>query len=293
MLLRKALFSWIAFPFYVWQGIALRLKIERLHPPDIAPEGDFEGEGEEIRLLVAGDSSVAGVGMASLEETLTYNLATIVNERTGRPLYWRAAGANSATAGDLRDHVIPNLDRRDYTDVVLVVGTNDMKNFHAVRRFKKEFGSLVYAVRTRFPHARIYWAPVADMTLIPALPKTLGKILKARADLINEMGARLCRERGLTIVEPVPILGPEGFARDGFHAGPAGYRSWAGHLADYLYPQRAGSGLTRSSQLEGADDEDNDQPGQRELPEIAALAHAGQADRLDDLDHHRKYDENR
>ena len=31
-MLSKALYSWIAFPVYAWQGISVRLRIERLLP---------------------------------------------------------------------------------------------------------------------------------------------------------------------------------------------------------------------------------------------------------------------
>jgi len=257
-MLSKALFTWISFPVYVWQGVSLRLRIERLHPAIIPHEGRFPGKGEEIRLLVAGDSSVAGVGMTALEETLAWNLAKTVAERTGRPVYWRAAGANSATSTDLRDHVLPHVERRDFTHVVLAVGTNDMKNFHVIRRFKKSFGTLLYTTRTRFPHARIVWSPVADMTRIPALPRALGRILQMRAELINAMGARLCEERGAIMADPVPIHGPQGFARDGFHAGPAGYHSWAEHLASYLVAEPEPSNVLH---LERADHDNHHKTG--------------------------------
>ena len=281
----KALYTWLALPIYAWQGVSLRMRIERLLPPSVAPEGRFAGTGDEVRLLVAGDSSVAGVGMTRLEDTLTFNIAQMLSRRTNRPIYWRAAGANSATAADLRDHVIPHLDRRDYTHVVLVVGTNDMKNFHAVSTFKKHFGSLVYAVRTRFPHARILWSPVADMTRIPALPKTLGRILQMRAELINAMGARMCRERGIEMAGPLPIDGPAGFARDGFHAGPEGYRTWADHLAEYIVPDLmpASPQLAGGSDLKRRHKHDHEKARQGKFPEIAALAKAGQSQGFDDL----------
>lgn len=266
-MLSKALFSWIAFPVYVWQGVSLRLKIERLNPANVPHQGRFDGAGEEIRLLVAGDSSVAGVGMTRLDETLSYNLARTLNARTGRPVRWRAAGANSATSAELRDHVVPHVEARDFTHVVLVVGTNDMKNFHVVSRFKRQFGSLLYTVRTRFPDARVIWSPVADMTRIPALPRALGRILQMRAELINAMGDRLCRERGAVMAEPVPIHGPQGFARDGFHAGPSGYRSWAEHLTGYLVaPREPGNVL----ELKRGDQDEHQKAGRRKFPEVAS-----------------------
>lgn len=263
----KALFSWVSFPVYVWQGISVRLRIERLHPAEVPHEGRFDGKGDEISLLVAGDSSVAGVGMTRLDDTLAFNIARTLNERSGRPVRWRAAGANSATSGDLRDHVIPHIEDRDFTHVVLAIGTNDMKNFHVIRRFKREFGTLLYAVRARFPEACIVWSPVADMTRIPALPSALGRILQIRAELINAMGARLCNERGAMMADPVPIHGPQGFARDGFHAGPAGYRSWAEHLAEYLVPERPSPAPLK---LQSADQDDGEQTRQGQLPEVAA-----------------------
>ena len=249
------------------QGVSVRLKIERLHPAVVPHEGRFEGAGKEIRLLVAGNSSVAAVGMTRVEDTLAWNLARVVAERTGRPVWWRAAGANSATSADLRDHVIPHVENRDFTHVVLAVGTNDMKNFHVVRRFKRQFGTLLYTVRTRFPHARLVWSPVADMTRIPALPRALGRILQMRAELINAMGVRLCEERGAIAAEPVPIHGPQGFARDGFHAGPSGYRSWAEHLAGYVVGDADAGNVLK---LERADDNDHGKPRQRQFPEVAA-----------------------
>lgn len=267
-MLSKALFTWIAFPVYVWQGIAVRLRIERLLPAHVPVSGRFDGAGEEMRLLVAGDSSVAAVGMSRLEDTLAWNLARELAERTGRPVRWRAAGANSATSGDLRDHVIPHTPERDYTHVALVVGTNDMKNFHVVSRFKRQFGTLLYTARTRFPDARIIWAPVADMRRIPALPHTLGRILQMRAELINAMGERMCHERGAVPAEPVPIDGPHAFARDGFHAGPAGYRIWAEHLAGYLLRDDvAGRPPAARRRAEQGVREDAGQPA---FPEITA-----------------------
>lgn len=229
-----ALYSWAMFPVYAWQGIRLRMRIERLLPAPVPTEGAFSGNSPEVRLLVMGDSTVAGVGMETLEDTLAFSIAKSVHEETGRPVRWRAAGGNSATASDLRDFIVPHVEQRDWTHIALSVGINDMKNFHMVRRFKRDFGALLYAVRTRFPHARIVWCPIPDMRQCPALPTTLGRILAARAELINAMGARMCRERGAIVTGPVPPQSIDAFARDGFHPNGEGYRVWGRHFARWI-----------------------------------------------------------
>lgn len=231
----RALLSWLAFPAYVWQGVGVRLRTRRMLPPHGRVRHLIEGEEPAINLLILGDSSAAGVGVADSEDALGARLAQHLSQKSGRRVVWRAAGFNSATAGELRDHVVPNLAPEAWNHIVLTVGTNDAKNFHSVRRFKKEFGGLLYGLRARWPEARIVWSPVVDMTRVPALPKLLGEVLEIRAELINAMGRRLCDERGALAAPRLPILDPQaGFSEDGFHASAAGYAAWAVHLARSL-----------------------------------------------------------
>ena len=191
------------------------------------------------RLLVMGDSSAAGVGAERVSDTLAPQLAQIIHLRTGETVSWRAAGANSAIASEIRDHIVPNIEARDFTHIVLTVGTNDMKNYVSKRQFKKGFGSLLYAIHARWPQATVIWSPVIDMRDVPAMPYLLGRILRLRTQIINGMGVRLCRERQAIAATPLPIRDPSGFAVDGFHASAAGYRYWAEHLAGFILDERA------------------------------------------------------
>jgi len=62
----------------------------------------------------------------------------------------------------------------------------------------------------------------------------LGRILEGRADAINKLGERLCRERMAIPATRLPVEGPEGFSSDGFHASALGYDAWARHLVPYV-----------------------------------------------------------
>lgn len=240
MSLARALLSWLAFPVYAAQGIALRRRTLRMPPPAGRVRHAIDGAEPAINLLVLGDSSAAGVGVADTEDALGARLARLMAARSGRKVVWRAAGFNSATAGQLRDHAVPNLDAEAWNHIVLCVGTNDAKNFHSVSRFKREFGGLIYALRAKWPEARIVWSPVVDMSRMPAMPRALGNILEIRAGLVNAMGAQLCLDRGALAAPRLPILDPQaGFSKDGFHASAAGYQSWADHLCTLLLAQDA------------------------------------------------------
>ncbi len=229
------LLTWLAFPVYIWQGLGVRRRTTRMLPAQGPVIHEVAGTEPAIALLVLGDSSAASVGIEKSEYGLAAQLAQLISQRTGRTVRWRAAGFNSATSGQIRDHVLPNLSADPWTHIVLAIGTNDTKNFHSVPRFKKEFGGLLYALRAKWPEARVVWSPVLEFTRAPAMPTQLGKILEIRATAMNRMGERLCLERGAVPAPRLPITNPEqGFASDGFHASEAGYRAWAEHLIDQV-----------------------------------------------------------
>lgn len=249
--MRDTLLSWLLLPVYVWQGIALRRHVERMIPPAGPAHGsvglalvqgssatDEAGDLPQIRLLVLGDSSAAGVGVERIEDGLACRLAERLHDLTGRPVLWRAAGFNSAASADLRDHVVPNLAREPYTHLLLTTGTNDVKNFHGARRFKREFGGLLYALRARWPEARIVWSPPVDMLRVPALAPGLAKVLHHREQVLGRLGRRLCLERGVVPATTLPRVEPAGFARDGFHASAEGAAYAAGHLAGTVLGHR-------------------------------------------------------
>ena len=238
MFLRAAL-SWLMLPVYIWQGTRLRMRIERLLPANVAVNGTVGSEhvGDPLRILVIGDSTVASVGMEKLEDTFAFCVANAVSKEHARRVEWRSAGANSATSGDLRDFVVPNIEARDWTHIFISVGINDMKNFHLAGHFKRNFGTLLYALRTRFPASELIWTPIPNMKLCPALPKQLAEVLSARADVINAMGVRMCNERRASHTTPVGDVGASCFARDGFHPNGKGYRVWAKHVAPWFKPK--------------------------------------------------------
>ena len=229
------LVSWLCFPLYIAQGIYVREHSMRLSPAAGPRSGQF-GEGEAThRLLAVGDSSAAAVGLDETRDALIVQAARMLHEDTGETVSWHVSGHNSAVAEEIRDLVVPNLEPVPYTHIFIMLGTNDMKNWHTTRRWKKGFGGLLYALRTRFPETKIYWHQAIDVQKVPAIPEPLGWIMKLRVGLLNRKGAQLCVERGAVVVPPVHVTGPEGFCIDGFHASESGYEAWARHMLDHLH----------------------------------------------------------
>ena len=229
-----AAISWAALPIYIWQGLKTRRNSPRMAPPRNQHVAPIKGKGKPIKLLLVGDSSAAGVGVDDINHSLGGQLAKLLANRSGRPVETKIAGCNSATAGQIRDYAVPNISPVDFTHVVLNIGTNDAKNFHTGRQFCNDFGTLIYALKTRFPEAKIIWSSILDLSTIAILPSPLNKILGIRSREMRARGEVLCYERGVEIPEGDWDPSVENFSRDGFHASKKGYYEWAVVLADHI-----------------------------------------------------------
>ncbi len=226
--------SWVLAPAALYQGLRVRASTVRQTPP-LGPQSGTVGEGEPVlRILVIGDSSACGVGVSTVDETLAPQIARVLHDRTSKAVRWQISGSNSATSEQIRDHVVPNLERKPYTHIILSLGTNDMKNYHTVGRFKKAFGGLLYALHAKWPDATLIWSPLIDMKTVPGFPGPLSSILQMRRELVNDMGMRLCRERYADVAPVLESSNPLGYSMDGFHASAAGYAYWAELLAETI-----------------------------------------------------------
>ena len=230
----EILYSWAMLPVYAWQGSQVRGRTHRMPPPLSNGRLDLSGTGKPVRLLVIGDSSAAGVGVETIEQSFAGYLPRFLNEFSGRPVQTRIVGLNSATSANIRDYAVPHIEADAFDYVALNIGTNDAKNFHRGNQFCRNFGTLLYVLKTRFPSAEIVWSGVLDLETVPALPSPLNRILGIRSRIIDRNGRLLCRERGVLAPEPEWRPVPENFSADGFHASEAGYREWAENLARYI-----------------------------------------------------------
>ena len=230
----EIIISWLALPVYVVQGLRVRNRSMRMAPPEQHSIVNVKGKGQPIRLLFIGDSSAAGVGVSDFKESIAGRTPHLLAKKTGRPVTARTCGNNSATAGALRDQVVPHLEPETYDYIIMNIGTNDAKNFHTANRFKKEFGGLLYALNAKFPGAKPIWSGLIDIKDIPLLPSPLNKIIGIRSRVIKKMGNELCYERGALFPQTNWRPVRENFAEDGFHASSQGYEEWAEELTDYI-----------------------------------------------------------
>jgi lysophospholipase L1-like esterase len=221
-------------PFLFAQGRGVRRRTPRLPDAAGATEGVVSGAEPPLRLLVLGESTVAGIGAATHQTALTGCVAASLARETGREVRWRAAGRSGASARQAAE-LAAALPRELVDAVVLSLGVNDTLRLRRPARWADDVAALVRAVRARVGPAPVLLAPVPPMHAFPALPQPLRAVLGARARLLDDAQARLpSRLAGVAHapmwVDPAPHL----FCSDGFHPSEAGYAVIGERLAREL-----------------------------------------------------------
>lgn len=219
-------------PVLLAQGKGVRRRTPRLPDAQGPNEGMAAGDGEPLRLLVIGESTVAGIGAATHERALTGRVAAALARITGDAVAWKAAGRSGASARDAAALLVPTLGSAHADAVVIALGVNDTLRFRAPSRWMRDVERLVAAVRGRVGPAPVVLAGVPPMQCFPALPQPLRAVLGARSRRLDAALARVpARIASAAHVPMRTDLGAHFFCPDGFHPSEAGYAVWGERLA--------------------------------------------------------------
>ena len=211
-------------PVLYFQGKAVRRRIPRLPEPPGPREGTT-GSGPDLRLLVAGDSSAAGVGAAHQDEALLGRLVESLS--TSFTVHWRLVARTGATTASTLRH-LSDLDAGPFDVAVTSLGVNDVTSGVTREAWRAQQVALRELLRTRFGVTDIIVSGLPPIHGFPALPQPLRWWLGVRArvfddDLKHDVeGGGGVSFLSLRFTEDVNMM-----ASDGFHPGPDVYREWA------------------------------------------------------------------
>ena len=205
----------------------------------LLPEADGErsgevGEGSLLRLLIAGDSSAAGVGVATQEQALSGYLTRTLAQISTRRVSWNLlarSGISSAHILSLIQQAAP-----PEADVaVVLLGVNDvieqLPTRHAVAHREALANWLIAERGVR----HVVFSPLPPMGEFPALRPPLRWVVHADAQRHDRALAQWAATRSDVWHVPIPMsLSAEGMAADGFHAGEPVYKLCGEALADFI-----------------------------------------------------------
>jgi lysophospholipase L1-like esterase len=208
-------------------------------PFEGAPDDDGQygsGLGHPVQLLVLGDSSAAGMGAITSQQTVGAIIANGVSALSGRPVRLTNVAVIGAESSGLDDQLAAALEQIDKPDVaVILVGANDVTHridkSIAIRHLEQTVSAL------RDTGCEVIVGTCPDLGTIEPVAQPLRLLARrwsrdlAAAQTVAVIGA------GGRTVSLADLLGPqfanfseEMFSPDRFHPSPAGYARVASAL---------------------------------------------------------------
>jgi lysophospholipase L1-like esterase len=193
-------------------------------PEPSGPRRGVEGSGElRLRLLVAGDSSAAGVGAETQDQALAQPLARDVGRRLGASVAWQLVARTGLTSESLL-HALQSEDVAHADVAVIVIGVNDLTSevplWHALgwRR------AIVEWLRAGADVKHVLFTSMPEMQRFPLIPQPLAWYVGLHTKRNNLAQARWARSvPGVAHVDLAGLTRAEWMARDGYHPAPALY----------------------------------------------------------------------
>lgn len=190
-------------------------------------KGTIEGP-DELRLLVFGDSTVAGVGVDDQSEGLARALALEVSTALGRGVRWKAIARSGVSSHELRNYFLPRAARGTYDLVFISIGVNDVLHVRRKGQFARDLRAIIETLSLSSPTATIFVAGIPRLERFDSLPDPLGTVLGARGHRLNAGAHEVLGAFPSAVhVPPWPIDTPGFFAIDQFHPSAIGYAAWA------------------------------------------------------------------
>lgn len=225
----------LLLPVLLGQAVFVRKRAIALPEPAGDRTGTI-GQGPALRLLILGDSSAAGVGVARQEQalmgqltahlapsvTVTYHLHAVTGARTSDVLVW-----------------LDTLKEGPYDVVVTALGVNDVTKAVSLGRWRRQQTALFDRLTTQFGARKIVVSGLPPMGQFPLLPQPLRWVLGRQAARFDRHLHALVAARPVCTMARIDLgLDETNMSEDGFHPGPEVYAVWAKEIAQIILADR-------------------------------------------------------
>jgi lysophospholipase L1-like esterase len=232
-------------PVLVAQAVVTRARMPRL-PEAEGPRTGTVGRGPLLRLLIVGDSSAAGVGVAHQHDALAGHLSRALAASCSAQVDWQLLARSGLTSAQclamLGDETFGTADV-----AVVVLGVNDVVAQVPSRQAVAVREAIANRLRNGHGVAHVVFAPLPPVHRFVGLPQPLRWI--AGADARRHDRAIASWAAGRNDVSHVAIdlpLNRGVMAEDGFHPGEPVYRvcgvALAEHISSQVWPQMVAAG---------------------------------------------------
>ena len=221
-------------PVLVAQAMSTRKRTPSLPEAAGPRDGQLGSGAHALRVLIAGDSSAAGVGVAHQDQAFAGHFTRALHRRSGRALRWRLRARSGLTTEQV--HHMLRYNALPVADVAVVLtGVNDVIGLIPAERAVQHRAALADWLLGEGRAAFVLFGPLPPIAEFPVLPQPLRLVMGGDARRHDEALARWAATRPHVFHTHIAVqLAPAAMALDGFHPGEPVYRACGEALARFV-----------------------------------------------------------
>ncbi len=222
-------------PLLYLQGQVTRWKVGLL-PEATGIDGSCGNGAETARMLVIGESTVAGLGARTHELGLAGQFAKRLSELEKQPISWTVIGRNGVTARRTIDELIPLMPDGTFDYILVGLGGNDVMKLSSPKKWRVDMTELLGILRARNPGAVIFLSNCPMIKYSTAIPQPIKGILWELSRMHDANIRQLTATMDRVFYYPQPAdVKLDGFFADGIHPSEQGYSDWAEAMVKYFH----------------------------------------------------------
>lgn len=244
-------------PVLLLQARRMKKNIPQL-PEASGPDGLVQLDGlRTLRLLVLGESTVAGIGVENHQDGLPGEIARTLSEQLNVTVSWRTYGRSGYRMRRIIEETVPEMENEKVELITIALGGNDAFEMNTPWGWRKDCIDLIDALSDKFPEAKIAFMHLPPIRLFSAftggmkwalgnLVEIFGEVL---ADEIKNHPNAYFHHQIVTLEswrnQTGKELPAEAFFSDGVHPSRLNYELWGKDFGTWVVNERILEGNTQ------------------------------------------------
>ena len=233
-------------PLMYFQGKKIKKSVPVL-PEATGIEGVCKGGDKgDLNIIFIGESTIAGVGVATHEEGLAGTFAASLATETDRNVYWKVYAKNGYTAKKMAYKIVPKITENKLDLIVIGVGGNDAFTLNTPKKWRADVSNLISVLKEKFEETPIFFLNMPPIKEFPAFTPlikfSIGNLVEIFGEELQKIIPKFTNvyfnAQVITLDFWIKKLsnknGNADFFSDGVHPSKLTYQTWAKDAVEFL-----------------------------------------------------------
>ena len=233
-------------PLMYYQGKKIRNSVPVL-PEAEGIEGICKGiKNENLNIIFIGESTIAGVGVATHEEGFAGTFAADLANQLCKNVHWKVYAKSGYTAQKMADKLVPKIMENKVDLIVIGVGANDAFKLNTPQKWRTDVTNLIGVLKTKFEDTPIFFLNMPPIKEFPAFTPlikfSIGNLVEIFGEEMQKITPKFdnvyYNAEVITLdfwIKKLSNNNKNGdFFSDGVHPSKLTYQTWAKDAVDFI-----------------------------------------------------------